>query len=88
MGEGAHPIRRHSWRARGARSGASGFPARTVLRRYALALMASGDFPGARHFMAQAIAVAPPTLEFVVRMADAGFIAVPRAVLAGLAPDA
>jgi uncharacterized Ntn-hydrolase superfamily protein len=58
------------------------------LCRYALALMASGDFPGARHFMAQAIAIAPHTLEFVMRMADAGSIPVPRAVLAALAPDA
>lgn len=58
------------------------------LTRYALALMASGDLVGARTAMAHAISVAPHSLEFIMRMADAGLIPVPRAVLAGLAPEA
>jgi len=57
------------------------------LGRYALTLMASGDVPGARDAMARAISVAPHSLEFVMRMADAGIIPVPRAVLATLAPN-
>src|SRR5262245_14188748 len=55
----------------------------TFLGRYALALMASGDLPGARAAMMRA---GPRAFELVMRMADAGIVPVPRAVLAALAP--
>jgi uncharacterized Ntn-hydrolase superfamily protein len=54
------------------------------LGRYALALLASGDFTGAREAMARA---GPTALELVMRLSDAGIVPVPRPVLAALAPS-